>query len=384
MQGIVETGSTGVNSLQSNPSDFTIRTMNNATQKNTCIGADESRPSLLDMSLNEMAGFLHGLGEPAYRARQIFKWMYRKGVFDPAEMTDFSKPLRSRLHEMSIIALNKPEEAATSRDGTRKFLFRLTDGAAVESVLIPSGDHATLCVSTQAGCAMGCAFCLTGAGGLKRNLTSGEILNQLLYARSVEDPVVPLTNVVFMGMGEPLANYDQTIKALRIMVEEGGIQFGKRRITLSTVGLAPMIRKLGRDLDVNLAVSLNAPDDDIRSRLMPVNRTYPIHELLDACRDFPLTKGRRITFEYILIDGVNDQPAHAEKLAKLLRAVQAKINLIPYNEHPGSSFRSPTPEAVERFQRVLTDRHYTAIIRKSMGRDILAACGQLAADRQKA
>ena len=193
----------------------------------------------------------------------------------------------------------------------------------------------------------------------------------------------PLTNIVLMGMGEPLANYEQTAKAVHILTAQGGVQFGRRRITVSTVGLAPLIPRLGRELDVNLAVSLNAPDDETRSRIMPINRKYSISQLLSACKEFPLTKGRRITFEYILIGGVNDAPHHAEKLAKLLRPLKAKINLIPYNEHPGSSFVSSTPEVVARFQEVLVEHRYTAIIRKSMGRDILAACGQLAGRTEK-
>ena len=341
------------------------------------------RPDILDMSMGEMEEFMDSLGERPYRARQLCKWLFQKGVFDVESMTDFSKDLRNRLVRSCRVGLNMPEKTLLSKDTTRKFLFRLADGNCIESVLIPARGHLTLCMSTQVGCAMGCAFCLTGKGGLVRNLTSGEILNQYLAARKLSEGGSPLTNIVLMGMGEPLANYEQTAKAVRILTSEGGVQFGRRRITVSTVGLAPLIPRLGRELDVNLAVSLNAPDDETRSRIMPVNRTYPISQLLQACREFPLTKGRRITFEYILIGGVNDSSEQAEKLAKLLRPVKAKINLIPYNEHPGSPFVSPAPETVLRFQEVLVARRYTAIIRKSMGRDILAACGQLAGSTEK-
>jgi 23S rRNA (adenine2503-C2)-methyltransferase len=274
--------------------------------------------------------------------------------------------------------LNEPEVIQTSEDGTQKFLFRLKDGLAVESVLIPQENHLTLCISTQVGCAQGCAFCLTARMGFKRNLTSGEIINQVLAIRSRLDSSQNLTNVVLMGMGEPLANYEQTLKALRILMGEEGVKFGRRRVTLSTVGLVPMIRKLGDDLKVSLAVSLNAVDNTTRSRLMPVNRRYPLEELLKACREFPLPPGRRITFEYVLIKDINDSPDQAEKLAVLLHGIKAKINLIPFNEYPDCAFKSPSIEAVELFREKLIKHHYTAIIRKSKGRDILAACGQLA------
>ncbi len=354
------------------------RAMRNTAQNIDSPIKSGLKPHALDMTLAELTLFMSQIGEPAYRARQLFGWLHARRVFDPEAMTDFPKPLRTLLQDELRVSLNKPEETLVSRDGSRKFLYRLDDGAYVESVLIPSQSHTTLCISSQVGCAMGCAFCLTGRQGLTRNLSAGEIVNQYLSARSTLPEDGLIRNIVMMGMGEPLANYEQTVKALGILTTEGGAQVGRRHITVSTVGIAPMIAKLGKDLDVNLAVSLNAPNDEVRSQLMPVNRTYPLSELLAACKAFPLTKGRRITFEYILIRDVNDSPSHARQLAKLLRPVKAKINLIPFNEHPGAPFQEPTPETVETFQKELVLGHYTAIIRKSMGRDILAACGQLA------
>jgi len=332
----------------------------------------------LDLSFAEMEAFMRGLGEPSFRARQLFKWLYQKGIHDPQEMTDMPKSFRQRLEKELRFGLNEPEVIQTSEDGTQKFLFRLQDGHAVESVLIPEENHLTLCISTQVGCAQGCAFCLTAQMGFKRNLTSGEILNQLLAVRKRLDSVHTLTNVVLMGMGEPLANYEQTLKALRILMAEEGAKFGRRRITLSTVGLVPMIRRLGEDIGVSLAVSLNAVDNATRSSLMPVNKRYPLEELLQACKKFPLLPGRRITFEYVLLKDINDSPDQADKLAALLHGVKAKINLIPFNEYPGCAFQSPSIQAVELFREKLINHHYTAIIRKSKGRDILAACGQLA------
>jgi 23S rRNA (adenine2503-C2)-methyltransferase len=332
----------------------------------------------MDFSFSEMEAFMIALGEPSYRAQQLFKWLYQKGIHNLHDMTDFPKRLRQRLEKELCFGLNEPELIQTSTDGTQKFLFRLKDGLAIETVLIPEQDHLTLCVSTQVGCAQGCTLCLTAQGGFKRNLTSSEILNQFLAVRNRLDSDHSLTNLVLMGMGEPLANYEQTLKALRILVAEEGVQFGRRRITLSTVGLVPMIRRLGEDLGVNLAVSLNAADNTIRSRIMPVNERYPIEKLIKVCREFPLSKGRRITFEYVLLNGINDGPDQAEKLAVLLRGIKAKINLIPFNEYPGCSFKSPSQQALKLFQEMLIKNHYTAIIRKSKGRDILAACGQLA------
>jgi 23S rRNA (adenine2503-C2)-methyltransferase len=272
------------------------------------------------------------------------------------------------------------DAVAESEDGSRKYRLRLADGAAVEAVVMPERDHSTLCVSSQVGCAMGCRFCRTGEHGLVRNLTRGEIVAQVRDLVREADPGLPPTNIVFMGMGEPLANFDALVGALDTLTDNDyGLKFSGQRITVSTAGLVPRMADLGRKTRVNLAVSLNATEDETRTRLMPINRTYPLQTLLDACRRYPLQKGRRITFEYILIAGVNDSEADARRLAKLLRPNRSKINLIPFNPHPGSVFSRPSEETILSFQKILLDSHYTTIIRRSKGQDIAAACGQLAA-----
>jgi len=340
-------------------------------------------PDLKNMSYPELRIWTEALGEPSYRADQLMKWMYLRDLDDPAEMTDIPKKFRHTLRDEARISRLEPAEIQTSVDGARKLLFVLDDGERIESVLIPERDHFTLCVSTQVGCSLGCAFCLTGTSGLKRNLTSGEIVNQVLAARRELSLQDNLTNLVLMGMGEPLANYSQTVRALKNITGSTGLGFSARRVTVSTAGIAPRIVQLGHHVNVSLAVSLNAADNDLRSQLMPVNRTYPLEALMEACRKFPLRHGRRITYEYILIRDVNDGDSHARKLTGLLRPGSVKINLIPFNEHPASSFRSPTMDRVEGFQRILLEHHFTVIVRKSKGRDIMAACGQLAGYRGK-
>ena len=283
------------------------------------------------------------------------------------------------LSEQLTISRLEAEQVQSSKDGSRKYLFRLNDRQCIESVLIPEPGHWTLCISSQVGCGMGCKFCLTGRGGLVRNLEPSEIVNQVCGVRdALEDPS-SLTNIVLMGMGEPLANYDSVIEAIKTIAGNNGLQFSNRRVTLSTAGLVPRIDDLGRDVRVNLAVSLNASDNDTRNKLMPINRAYPIEMLLSACRRFPLPSRRTIMFEYVLIAGVNDAPADAERLAKLLRPLRAKINLIPFNPFEATEFKRPEERAILAFQKVLMDRHYTAIIRYSKGDDIGAACGQLRA-----
>ncbi|NJL59231.1 MAG: 23S rRNA (adenine(2503)-C(2))-methyltransferase RlmN, partial [Desulfobacteraceae bacterium] len=270
-----------------------------------------------------------------------------------------------------------------SQDGSKKYLFRLSDGQHVESVLIPEKEHHTLCISTQVGCAQDCRFCMTGTGGFVRNLSSGEIIAQvrdIAYELGSED--MPLSNLVFMGMGEPLANYSNLISALEIINNgEYGLKFSGRRTTVSTAGLVPKIADLGRDTEVNLAISLNAADNETRNRLMPINRTYPIETLLAACRQFPLRPRRRITFEYILMKGINDSQADAERLLKLLRGIRAKINLIPFNDYEGSEFKRSDETAIDRFQDILYRCGCTVMIRRSKGADISAACGQLRANQ---
>ncbi|MCG6893920.1 MAG: 23S rRNA (adenine(2503)-C(2))-methyltransferase RlmN [Desulfobacteraceae bacterium] len=317
-----------------------------------------------------------------YRAGQILRWIYARQVDDFDAMTDLGKRLRLELREAFAIRRLPIADIRRSADGSQKFLFRLADGEGIESVLIPERDHFTLCISSQVGCAMGCRFCRTGQGGLVRNLSRGEILAQVrdvLHHMGPED-AAQLRNIVFMGMGEPLANYDAVVSAISSLTDTAtGFGMASRRITLSTVGLAPRLAELGRDTAVNLAVSLNAVDDDTRSKLMPINQRYPIAALMDACRRYPLRPHRRITFAYILIEGVNDSEKDARQLSRLLHPLRAKINLIPFNDYPGSAFRRSPDAAVYRFQQLLLEKHYTTIIRWSKGHDIAAACGQLRA-----
>jgi len=276
------------------------------------------------------------------------------------------------------------EQEQVAADGCRKFLFALSDGNLVESVLIPEEGHHTLCLSTQVGCAQGCRFCLTARRGLVRHLTAGEIVGQVMAVRRALTGELPLTNLVFMGMGEPLANFAQLVKALTIISAPWGLNFSSRRLTVSTVGLAPMIPRLGLEAPANLTISLNAPDDAIRDRIMPVNRRYPLAELLAACRQFPLPQHRRITFAYVLLKDLNDAPAQARQLARLLKGFRAKINLIPFNSHPELSFAPPPLERILEFQEILRAANYTVFIRESRGQEIGAACGQLAGQRASA
>lgn len=339
------------------------------------------KTDIKELSREELAGWLKGHGVAPYRAGQIGRWVYQRNAGDFSEMTDLGKPLRALLSENFRLGRLPKADVRTAGDGTRKYLFELPDGARIETVRIPEKDHLTLCISSQAGCAQGCRFCRTAAGGFQRNLTAGEIVAQIRDVMAdlpAEDPL-PAFNLVFMGMGEPLANFDAVVQALRnILDADFGLAISRRRVTLSTAGLVPEIDALGKAVPVKLAISLNAADDETRSRLMPINRRYPIAELLDACRRYPMPKRERITFEYILIRGVNDSPEDAEKLAKLLRTVRAKINLIPFNAHDRSDFEAPDEASVQGFREILIQKDYTTIIRHSKGRDIGAACGQLA------
>jgi 23S rRNA (adenine2503-C2)-methyltransferase len=339
-----------------------------------------AKPNIRDMSLEEIEALIASLGKEKYRARQIMKWLYSGGETSFSEMTTLSREFRTRMEELARIFEPAIDRIQTSRDGTKKVLFRLEDGLFIESVLIPGRNHWTACISTQAGCAMGCRFCLTGRQGLKRNLLPSEIAGQMTMLRRHTPEGPQIKNVVLMGMGEPLANYGHTLKAIQILTCDYGLGFSNRKVTVSTCGIAPRIVQLGKEVCVNLAISLNAPDDRRRDELMPVNRKYPLAELLRACGDYPMPGRRMLTFEYILMAGVNDSPADAEKLARLLRGLHCKLNLIAFNEFPGSDYRTPTPEAVSAFQQILLDRHYTAILRASHGRDILAACGQLSGE----
>jgi 23S rRNA (adenine2503-C2)-methyltransferase len=333
---------------------------------------------LRNLSYAELTSLVTDLGLEAYRSGQIARWIFLPSVRSFDQMTNLSRKWRTRLGEKAYLSELETERIERSTDGSRKFLFRLEDGEHIESVLIPERGHYTLCVSSQAGCAQGCRFCATGSMGLRRNLKASEILNQVRGAQAcLAAGEAPLTNIVFMGMGEPLHNFENTLKALRILLSPQGMQFSHRRVTLSTAGLIPEMKALGEKVPVNLAVSLNAARDEVRNRLMPVNRRYPLGPLMEACRAYPLPHGKRITFEYILIRGVNDAAREARALAGLLSGIKAKINLIPFNPHPQSPFQPPDEETLLAFQGVLIDRRYTAVIRRSKGADISAACGQL-------
>jgi 23S rRNA (adenine2503-C2)-methyltransferase len=334
-------------------------------------------PNLRDMPPEELETFISGLGKERYRARQIMTWLYRKRVSSFQEMTTLSKTLQQYLAENTRLYSPLLVKTQVSQDTTKKVLFQLHDGHCVESVLIPGKTHWTICVSTQVGCRMGCRFCLTGRQGLIRNLTPAEITGQLTVLQQ-ETPEGPgIQNIVLMGMGEPLDNYDNVIKAIRILTSDHALGFSSRKVTLSTCGLSPMILKLGEDACVNIAISLNASDDNRRNELMPINRKYPLASLFDACRNYPMPGRRMITFEYILIRDVNDSLDDAKKLVKLLHGTRCKLNLIAFNEFPGSQFKTPSPETITAFQTYLAEHNYTAILRASKGRDILAACGQL-------
>ncbi|MEJ2724586.1 MAG: 23S rRNA (adenine(2503)-C(2))-methyltransferase RlmN [Deltaproteobacteria bacterium] len=332
---------------------------------------------LKSLDLKETEAWVEELGMKPYRARQIRHWLFKGLASSFDNMTSLSKELRARLKDKAFISPSEGVKTEISDDGTRKYLFRLGDGNFIESVLIPERGHCTLCISSQAGCAMGCRFCLTARQGLKRNLTPSEIIDQVIQVKRDMTNPEGLTNLVFMGMGEPLANYDAVIKALRNLISEEGVNFSHRKVTVSTCGLIPQMRRLAEDVSVNLAVSLNAADEETRTSLMPVNRRYSLESLISACKDFPLPNRRMITFEYILINGINDRDRDARKLAALLTGLRAKINLIALNAHPGLDMSPPSMDRVLRFQDILIRANYTAIIRKSKGRDISAACGQL-------
>lgn len=344
------------------------------------------RPDALSLPLPELTERLAALGERPFRARQIYRWLHLRGACSFEEMTDLSKGLRQTLEAQFRIDAPTIDEVQCSTDGTRKYRLKTPDGRNIEAVYMPDEESGrrTLCVSSQHGCAMGCTFCLTATMGLGRQLTPGEMAGQVHQVNRdlVENVGLPgprpLTNLVFMGMGEPLHNFDNLKVALGILLSGDGPNFSHRHVTVSTSGLVPAIERLGRETEVKLAISLNATTDEVRNEIMPVNRKWPIDKLLEACRQFPMRQGRRITFEYVLLAGVNDTDDDARRLAKLLRGIPAKVNLIPYNENPGLGFGEPSPERVASFRNILVERHVTAPIRRNRGRDISAACGQLA------
>ncbi len=335
-------------------------------------------PDPAGMTHAELEDFFRDIGKERFRATQVMKWIHQGLLTDFEGMTNLSKSLREHLAASAAISSPVPEAVTRSDDGTVKLLLRLHDRHAIESVVIPSDDHDTLCMSTQVGCAMGCRICRTAGIGFIRNLSAGEIVGQLLAVRRAM-PETRITNLVFMGMGEPLANFESTVRAVKILTHPNGPGISWQRLTVSTSGVVPGIRKLGDEVRAKLAVSLNAVTDEQRDRIMPINKKYPIADLINALKDYPLPRRQRITIEYVLIDRFNDSEADARRLVKLLNPIRAKINLIPLNADDSCELRSPSPERVLRFQDVLMSRGLTAIIRKSRGQDVQAACGQLAA-----
>jgi 23S rRNA m2A2503 methyltransferase len=340
--------------------------------------------SLIGLGRDELAATLAAMGEPAFRARQLWHWIYHRGASDFAQMTTLAKDLRHRLAERFSLARPAIATEQTSADRSRKWLLRFADGNQAETVFIPEEDRGALCISSQVGCTLTCAFCHTGTQLLVRNLTAGEIIGQLLVARdSYGEWPTPrgerlLSNIVMMGMGEPLFNYDAVATALRIAMDPEGVAISRRRITLSTSGVVPLIRRVGEELGVKLAISLHAGTDELRDVLVPINRKYPIAELLQACRDYPAAdNARRITFEYVMLKGVNDSAADAKALARLVAGIPCKFNLIPFNPWPGAPFECSSDDAMAAFAAILNNAGYTAPVRTPRGRDIMAACGQL-------
>jgi 23S rRNA (adenine2503-C2)-methyltransferase len=336
------------------------------------------KQNLRSTTLEEIERWVEERGFEPYRAGQIAGWLYNRPLTEVADMHNLPVELKAALTQDFDARAAKVAVLRESGDGTRKFLAELADGKVVESVLIPREERITLCISSQVGCAMDCDFCATATLGLARNLEPGEIVSQVLIARAVAAPE-PLTNYVFMGMGEPLANYDRLMRALDIMTARWGLGISPRRITVSTVGLVPQLERLARETSVNIAVSLSAARDELRDRLMPINRKYPLERLVAACETLDIPKRKRITLEYVMLDGINDTERDAHELIGLCRRLRVKVNLIPFNPYPGSDFR-PTPwERIERFQERLLASNIHATVRKSRGSDIQAACGQLAA-----
>lgn len=329
-------------------------------------------------SIDELSEQLDRWGHPGYRTRQILQWLYKRRAQNFQEMTNLSSELRRRLEGEFHIGRLQVAGRERSADGTRKFILQLEDGQQIESVLIRDEDRLTACISSQVGCPLGCWFCRTAQMGYRRDLWGFEITGQVLALQEELEEGERITNLVLMGMGEPLLNLTGLKEAFRLLLSEDGFCFSPRRLTLSTVGLPPAMAEVaGWGLRIKLAISLNAGDDETRSTLMPINHKYPISAVLSACKAFPMSRGQRVTFEYVMIQGVNDRPRDAENLVRILRKLSCKINLIPFNEWSGCTLRSPSLEAIEAFQRILIDHHYTALIRKSKGADILAACGLL-------
>jgi len=329
------------------------------------------------MTYEDFLTLAAAMGERPYRAGQLYKWVFSRGAASMDEMTDISLELRARLKKEFFISGPTLEETITAVDGTVKLIYGLSDGLKIQSVIMPDDTRTTVCLSTQAGCALGCGFCLTGTGGYERNLTLSELAGQVLTARETAGEERKITNIVFMGMGEPLLNYDTVLRFIGILTDSAGFAISHNRITVSTAGITPAIARLGHDTNVNLAISLNAPDETARTALMPVNKRYPLAGLMKALRAYPLQGKKCLTIEYVLLAGVNESPGDAKKLLLLLRGLRCKVNLIPFNPFPGALYKRPDEAAVAIFKDILMKGGVMAVTRKSRGLDIGAACGQL-------
>lgn len=356
------------------------------------LGAgDTARSSLVGLSKHELTVLAENLGEKAYRGTQLFQWIYNRGARSFDDMTDISKAFRTMLSERHTLDRPRIAQEQLSEDGTRKWLHTFVGGQKAEAVFIPEEDRGTLCISSQVGCTLTCRFCHTGTQRLVRNLTPAEIVGQVMIARDTlgewptpTEEAKLLSNIVLMGMGEPLYNFDAVKNAMEIVMASDGLALGRRRITLSTSGVIPGIKRCGEELRVNLAISLHAADDETRSQIMPINKKYPLKDLMAACRDYPgASNARRITFEYVMLKGINDAPADARALVKLVKDVPCKFNLIPFNPWPGTPYECSDAKAINRFQSILTNAGLTCPVRTPRGRDILAACGQLKTDSEK-
>lgn len=338
--------------------------------------------NLVGLNRNDLESFFASMGEKPFRAVQVMQWVYQRRVLAFENMTDLSKTLRERLQDSASLEIPEIVKDQTSSDGTRKWLFRLADGNCIETVFIPESDRGTLCVSSQVGCMLTCTFCATARQGFNRNLTSAEIISQLMLADALLTQAGyerPVSNIVMMGMGEPLLNYDNVVTAMRLMLDDLCYGLSRRRVTLSTAGVAPGIYSLKQDCPVSLAVSLHAPSDELRSQLVPINKKYPLAELMQACRDYVADEARRrVTFEYVMLDGINDSDSTAKKLVKLINDVPCKVNLIPFNSVVGISYQCSSTRQINRFRDTLLDAGIFTITRKTRGDDIDAACGQLA------
>ncbi|SDP17327.1 23S rRNA (adenine(2503)-C(2))-methyltransferase RlmN [Desulforhopalus singaporensis] len=351
--------------------------------------SERTKTDLRNFDQAGLVKFVESLGQPAFRGKQIMGWLYRPGISGFSEMTDLAKDFRRVLCEHACISEFLDPIVEKASDGCVKFGFTLDDGHIIESVLIPEPDRNTLCISSQVGCAMGCSFCLTGTMGFIRNLNPSEIVNQVcgvrdyLLATPKDQLIGPerVTNVVFMGMGEPLNNLENVLTSLSIMTEQKGLDLAARKITVSTCGIASKIKELGERSTVNLAISLHSVKNSVRSQIMPVNNRYPVEVLLETCKNFPMPKRKRIMFEYTLLAGINDSDEDAEMVARMLRGIPCKINLLGYNECPSLPYKSPDRGRLLAFQKILIDHHYTVFIRNSRGADISAACGQLATEQ---